>query len=135
MKRVLLLLLVFVMLVPVPCFASSIAGDARAESSCSHIWDCKGIVLSDYCYVLDDYKHNNQYADKYQCVLCFTVELRLIQGYYLEEAHSKHYQDIGHVSGEQLHLAIGNCSKCSWMAQIKYFCPGPPCIYLNALPY
>lgn len=128
MKRVLLLLIVAV-LVLVPGFARSNISDVGDESSCRHIWEQKGIVLSDYCHVIDDDKHNNQYADKYQCVLCSIVELRLIQGYYLAEGHSKFSWDE-HVPGTQIHRETEICQKCSWSKQTDYFCPGPPCIML-----
>jgi hypothetical protein len=125
-KRVLLLLIV-AMLVLVPAFASSDVTDISVESSCNHVWGHKGTVLSDYCHVIDDFKHNNQYADKYQCVLCFREELRLIPGYFLEEDHSKHYWDE-HIPGTQVHRETETCLKCSWRKERDYFCPGPPCI-------
>jgi hypothetical protein len=127
-KRVLLLLIVAV-LVSVPGFASSNLSDVGVESSCRHIWSYKGTVLSDYCHVIDDDKHNNQYADKYQCVLCSTVELRLIHGYYLAEDHSK-YSWSEHVSGTQIHRETEICQTCSWRKQEDTFCPGPPCMML-----
>lgn len=136
MKRVLLMLLILAVLISAPGFAGSIGSDVWVESSCSHIWDHKGIVLSDYCHVIDNDMHNNQYANKYQCEKCSLVELRLIQGYFLEEKHSKYYRDDGHIFGEQLHLATNKCSKCNWEApQMQYYCPGPPCVYPNVMPY
>lgn len=130
MKRILLLLLVFVMLAPLPCLASPI-GNAQVESLCDHTYIYKfEVVLSDHYESADDYNHKRFYADKYQCTKCGQTVFFVIPHYYETEAHSKRHADLGHVPGTLAHRARQWCSKlCGFDKEYTYRCSGSPCVY------